>query len=142
MNRFRRAAVFVMGSLSLAAWAAFNPAQKSLAQTMTLGALVEGRNYYNGYGIQDYGGYGFPGDKYNGFGHPFGVSDFSYSGYGNGPYGAGAGSEHEFLSNNRYSHGDAVYDGYGSLGYYGGWSKPQRYNPYGYGVPSWRHHDW
>lgn len=115
--------------------------KNATAQTPVLGGLIEGRNYYNGYGMEDYGGYGFPSDKYLGFGHPFGVYDFTYSGYGNGPYGAGSGSEHEFLSTNRFSHGDAYYDGYGAVGYSGA-SRPQRYNPYGYGVPRSHRFNW
>lgn len=106
------------------------------AQTPVLGGLVEGRDYYNGYGIFDYPNGPPRGDKYSGFGHPYGVYDFSYSGYGNGPYGAGSGSEHEFLSTNRYGTGEARYDGYGTAGY-AGWGHPKRFNPYGLRAPKW-----
>ena len=103
------------------------------AQTPVLGGLVESRNYYNGYGVGDYGGYGA---NYR----SFGAYDF-HSGYGSGPYGQGSGSEHEFLSDRRYSHGDeARYDGYGYDGNYGS-PRPRRYNPYGFG-PKINHRDW
>jgi len=138
MSRFQRNSVLAVTALPLCLLIVFSASSRSFGQSLIVGGLVEGRSYYNGYGIEDYGGYGVPGDKYTGFGHPFGVYDFSYSGYGNGPYGAGGGSEHEFLSTNRFSHGDAVYDGYGTVGYKGGIERPQRYNPYGYGTPARR----
>lgn len=104
---------------------AFAGGNRADAQTPVLGGLVESRNYYNGYGVGDYGAYGA---NYR----SFGAYDF-YSGYGNGPYGQGSGSEHEFLSDHRYAHGDqARYDGYGYNGYYGQ-PRPQRYNSYGFG---------
>jgi hypothetical protein len=147
MTRFHRIIALAIAALPFTVLTLFAPASRAFAQAMVLGGLVEGRSYYNGYGIEDYGGYGVPGDKYNGFGHPYGVYDFSYSGYGNGPYGAGGASEHEFLSTNRYSHGDAIYDGYGAVGYSSRLQRPEtrpaRYNPYGFGVPkSRRHYDW
>src|SRR5436305_14380218 len=104
MTRRQWTIVLTVAALPLTLAIVLGSATRSLGQSLIVGGLVEGRSYYNGYGIEDYGGYGVPGDKYDGFGHPFGVYDFSYSGYGNGPYGAGGGSEHEFLSTNRFNH--------------------------------------
>lgn len=133
----RRFAGFSMAFAAFATIISMNSAQ---AQTPVLGGLVESRYYYNGVGIPDYPNGPPRGDKYEGFGHPYGVYDFSYSGYGNGPFGAGSGSEHEFLSTNRYGDGSARYDGYGTAGY-AGWGHPQRYNPYGLRAPKWARFD-
>lgn len=127
-------------ALAAVIFAGLFSANRAEAQTPVLGAQVESRTYYNGYGIPDYPDGPPPGEKYSGFGHAYGVFSFSYSGYGNGPYGSGGGSEHEFLSTNRFGNGASRYDGYGTAGYVG-WGHPQRYNPYGLRAPKWARFD-
>lgn len=85
---------------------------------------------YNGYGQGYYGGYGQ--------GYRFVPRVRAYSGYGNGPYGYGSGSQYQFPSNGTGSSFQFPSNGYYNNGYYttgtyGQYYTPV-YSPYGFSM--------
>ena len=121
----KRRLFFLM--LALGLFATATPQNTAQAQTLVIG---QGGVQYDGYGRGYYGGYGH-GHRHGGW---HGPRVRTYSGYGNGPYGYGAGNVYQYPVDNGYRHGNGTYhNGYGHRGYYVQPYAPA-YRPYGFGV--------
>lgn len=104
-------------SLALILFAAAISQRSAEAQQLYIGP---GGVQYNGYGQGYYGGYRH--------GYRYAPQVRTYSGYGNGPYGYGSGSQYQFPSNGYYNNG-TYNNGYYTSQYYA-----PTYNPFGFSM--------